>query len=193
MCGCWKSTAGNRAIGRRLYSRRSASPTSLHEQGAAFAPGRVLRGLKPAAAAAASSAIGSSKIPILPSGTPHTAGTGWPSVPHSAERTWTLAAVSCACRALSERPPPLHWSEPVALNTLIPAARVSMSGPPLSPPPHAANDATAKTGSNIRISVPLLAIVTTISSPHQSMYAHCESNKFQLSSNCHHIVMPSSR
>lgn len=185
--------AGNRAIGRRLYSRRSASPTSLHEQGAVFAPGRVLRGLKPAAAAAASSAIGSSKIPILPSGTPHTAGTGWPSVPHSAERTWTLAAVSCACRALSERPPPLHWSEPVALNTLIPAARVSMSGPPLSPPPHAANDATAKTGSNIRILVSLLANVTTISSLHQSMYGRCESNKLQLSSNCHHIVMPSSR
>ena len=186
--------AGNRAIGRRLYSRRSASPTSLHEQGVVFAPGRVLRGLKPAAAAAASSTTGISKIPILPSGTPHTVGIGWPSVPHSAERTWTLAAVSCACRALSERPPPLHWSEPVALNTLIPAARVSMSGIPLSPPPpHAANDAIAKTGSNIRISVSLLANVTTISSPPQSMYAGCESNKFQLSSNCHHIVMPSNR
>jgi len=40
----------------RVLEKHGGKSTSLHEQGAAFAPGRVLRGLKPAAAAAASSA-----------------------------------------------------------------------------------------------------------------------------------------
>jgi hypothetical protein len=105
----------------------------------------VLKGVKPAAAAAPAWADEISKIPILPSPPPHTVGAAKPVVPHAAERTWTLAATSCACRVDKDTPPPLHCSEPIDLNTLLVASSSS-------PPPQAVNDVrTAKARTTIRI------------------------------------------
>lgn len=127
----------------------AAREHALQVQGTARAVDVDVRGMNPAAVAAPTWADEISKMPIFPSGLPHTVGVAKPSVPHVAEPTVMYAAASWPCMADSVTPPPLHCSEPNDLITWVLASS--------SPPPQASKDAsTANERKAIRMITPQL-------------------------------------